>query len=302
MRWLPVLCIAVVPSWGLNVTIDNVEPTSAVLRGGSILLHITWHADEDGSFKFALKKFGVDDYPIASTQSIDSKSSASGFIFESISPGKYSLVASNDDVSATGVYLDEFSAPIQATDRKGSQFTLPIRSSSNGPITSSSNQTSNSNIPIPQPTSVSDNPMSNVRPNTLGSAAAPTSTTHNSPEAGSKTTRSLIIGATTGPICFTASILVIGIYLLRKRRESKNRTVSRPFDAPCVPKSHRKIESPSENSNDDNPTVTVAEAIRSPPRIRRHNDSGWRPGPPSEVDSGSGSNVLDLPPEYEYAL
>ncbi|ESK89988.1 hypothetical protein Moror_1191 [Moniliophthora roreri MCA 2997] len=38
------------------------------------------------------------------------------------------------------------------------------------------------------------------------------------------------------------------------------------------------------------------------PRVRRHEDSGWRPrAPPPPSDSGS-SNLIDMPPEYESAL
>ncbi|KAK7041884.1 hypothetical protein VNI00_008856 [Paramarasmius palmivorus] len=263
MRWLSVICIAVVSSWGLNVTIDSVDPTTAELEDGTIRLHITWRADGDGSFQFALKKPGVDDFPIASASAIDSKSPASDFKFESVSPGNYSLVAWNVDASNNGVTFATFSAVIEAR-----------------------------------------NPTTSLSVSTTATSAAPQiPAAEGTPR--SKPTRSLIIGVITGPICFTALVLIIGIYLFRKRRKSKNRTVSRPFNAQCVPKHPRKLEStePAENTDDDNPTVTVAEAIRSPPRIRRHNDSGWRPGPPpSEVDSGSGSNVLDLPPEYEYAL
>ncbi|KAK7041886.1 hypothetical protein VNI00_008858 [Paramarasmius palmivorus] len=288
MRWFSLLCIAVLSSWGLKVTIDNVDPTSAELENGSIWLRITWRADSrDTSFRFALKKPGVDDFPIAFMKPIDSTSSALGFEFESVSPGNYSLVAWSNDVSNNGVTLGTFSAMIEARNPSISLTTSEPTSVFDDPITSSPNPTSNSNIPIPEPTSTSNNPISNPQ------------------ESTSKPNHSLIIGAIVGPVFFIASIVVVGVYSLRKRRESMDRTVLRPFDAPCVAKTHRKIQLNElpQNTNDDSTAVAVTEAIRSPPRTRRHNDSGWRPGPPpSEVDSGNGRNVLDLPPEYEHAL
>ncbi|KAK7020116.1 hypothetical protein VNI00_017877 [Paramarasmius palmivorus] len=121
MKWLALLCIVAVSSWGLNVTIDNVDPTSAELENGAIRLHITWRADGDGFFKFALKKPGVDDFPSASTSDqIDAKSTAFDFKFESVSPGNYSLVAWNDDGSNNGVDLGRFSAPIEAKNPNNS--------------------------------------------------------------------------------------------------------------------------------------------------------------------------------------
>ncbi|KAK7041882.1 hypothetical protein VNI00_008853 [Paramarasmius palmivorus] len=255
--------IAAVPSWSINVTIDNVDPTTVELKNGTIWLHITWHADAEGAFLFVLKNSGVDDLPVAFTEPIDSKSNALNFEFESVSPGNYSLVAWDDHGSNNGVDLDGLDGPLQI------------------------NVVENTTPTSTETTSTSNNPISN------------------SQESTSKPNRSLIIGVIIGPVCFVALVLVVGVYFLRKRRASKNRTVLRPFDAQCVPTPHRKIEftEPPENTNDNNLAVTATGAIRSPPRTRRHNDSGWRPGPPSsEVDSGSGSAVLDIPPEYEHAL
>ncbi|KAK7027892.1 hypothetical protein VNI00_015107 [Paramarasmius palmivorus] len=212
MQWLALLCIVAVSSWGLNVTIDAVNPTTTEVENGAISLHIRWHADEEGSFKFALKKPDVDDFPITSTLPINAKSSALDFKFESISPGTYSLVAWNDDGSNNGVNLDRFNALIVAKGPRNE--TGPVRTPTSTLQTSSVMMRS-SGTKNTSPTSTSSQTLSTPPMSGEGEDRSNGKNLH--PQS--------IVGGVIGGIMLI--LLAIALLLYIRRRSSKRISVAK---------------------------------------------------------------------------
>ncbi|KAK7026453.1 hypothetical protein VNI00_015612 [Paramarasmius palmivorus] len=113
------------------------------------------------------------------------------------------------------------------------------------------------------------------------------------------------IGATVGSIYFI--ILVVMWVCFRRRRAAKRMMSPHPFtvhkDTLIAPTPKPSIVFADDTTQNPIAPINNTESTPIPPRLRKHKDSGWRPAPPrSEADSSGGSNVLDVPPEYEDAL